>query len=297
MERDVRTRMIDETVTYREFCVRQELAGAFSCGWAALPDPTGVAGPSRSIPNGCDDLVWHPTGGGLFVRGPSSVPAVSGPTDELIVGLRFRPSGAWAMCHAPIVALLDQSVGAEVFAGRRWRRFDPVMREPITASSAVDALQTALVDRELMTSDPVDLVVARAVEALSSNSHVRDVADAECYSDRQLRRRFLQVVGLSPKRLQGLVRFQRVLALLPLIGATTMTIGEVAVATGYCDQASLVHQCRELSGLTPSQLVSEFRRTCWPHHDHSIGLALPLGWRPLARVTDWRRASMSTSGE
>ena len=176
------------------------------------------------------------------------------------------------MSPVPMTEMIDQTISADVVAGQAWRNAVPVLTEVPAAAPAIRLLQAALISRRLVATDRLDRLIARAVADLSSCTRARQVAEAAFCSDRQLRRRFRQVVGVTPKHLQRLDRFQRVLSLLPLAAVRSMTLGRIAASTGYCDQAHLVDECRQFGGLSPSELIRELGETCWPYHDHSVSL-------------------------
>jgi AraC-like DNA-binding protein len=63
-------------------------------------------------------------------------------------------------------------------------------------------------------------------------------------------RRFREHVGLAPKRLSRVRRLQRILA--SVCGADDVDWCIVAAAHGYTDQAHLIHDFRDLTGMTPT---------------------------------------------
>ena len=68
---------------------------------------------------------------------------------------------------------------------------------------------------------------------------------------RHLERRFLDVVGISPKRLSRITRFQAALQALQTAGQDG-TGAATAAAFGYADQPHFIREFRELAGCTPS---------------------------------------------
>ena len=66
-----------------------------------------------------------------------------------------------------------------------------------------------------------------------------------------LRRRFDDSVGYGPKTLQ------RVLRLWQFLAASGTDIAAAAIDAGYADQAHLTRECRVLTGLAPSEWVSQ----------------------------------------
>ncbi len=79
------------------------------------------------------------------------------------------------------------------------------------------------------------------------------------YSRRHFTAVFHDQVGLPPKAVARLLRFQRACA---LIRANPAQWADIAAETGYCDQAHLNRDFRDLAGTTPSRFVSD--STGWP---------------------------------
>jgi AraC-like DNA-binding protein len=90
--------------------------------------------------------------------------------------------------------------------------------------------------------------LVRAVEA-DRCARLSDVAGAMGVSVRSLRQRVSDEVGLSPKRIQRIVRLQA--ALTRLLRSDAPTGSVVAHWAGYADQAHFIHECRRLLGDTP----------------------------------------------
>jgi transcriptional regulator GlxA family with amidase domain len=96
-------------------------------------------------------------------------------------------------------------------------------------------------------------------------------------SERQLRRRFKAAVGLSPKTLQRVLRFQHFLALVHTGGWSRLGLARTAIALGYADQAHLTRECVYLSGLPPAELIRQTDIHCRGRHDHSPSFRALLG--------------------
>src|SRR4029079_13377494 len=72
-------------------------------------------------------------------------------------------------------------------------------------------------------------------------------------SQTALERRFLRVIGLTPKKYALLLRFRHALALRPAVADLTA----VAHAAGYFDQAHFTNHFRQVTGSSP---VAWFRQ-------------------------------------
>jgi AraC-like DNA-binding protein len=92
-------------------------------------------------------------------------------------------------------------------------------------------------------------------------------------SETQLRRRCRTAVGLAPKALHRMLRFQGFLALVQQAiaqgRAPTDGLALLALRAGYADQSHLTRECVRLTGVSPRVFLAETQRACACGHDHS----------------------------
>lgn len=105
-------------------------------------------------------------------------------------------------------------------------------------------------------------------------------------SDRQLRRRCQAAVGLAPKALHRMLRFQGFLALTQDVLArgrapTDDGVAVLAAEAGYADQPHLTRECLRLTGLSPRAFLGEAEDHCGCGHDHAAAFMPLLRSRPL----------------
>ncbi|GIJ46323.1 AraC family transcriptional regulator [Virgisporangium aliadipatigenens] len=182
-------------------------------------------------------------GGAGFV-GPSGGPAVIDPAQQRdTVWVLFRAGGAAAFLPGGAHELRDGLVDlADV-----WGRDGATLRERLlSAADPVRALERVLTGRLLRGPDPALVAAARA---LHDGASVAATADRLGWTTRHLGRRFAAGIGLAPKRFGRVRRFQRLLRAVTAGGAPDWA--RLAVECGYYDQAHLVNEFRDLSGLTP----------------------------------------------
>jgi AraC-like DNA-binding protein len=113
-----------------------------------------------------------------------------------------------------------------------------------------DALRVRLAE-----AAPVDAGVAWSLDrivATGGATVIGDLAEELGWSHRRLIARYRDAVGLPPKLIARVVRFER----LTTHVATDPAIDWAAAATacGYFDQAHLAREVRELAGITPTEL-------------------------------------------
>ncbi|MDP9845943.1 helix-turn-helix transcriptional regulator [Streptosporangium lutulentum] len=246
---------------YREWAPVPKLAGRVVCVWT---QEATSAGTQPVVPDGCVDLIWGPEG--PQVAGPDTgpMPVLMSPGDRY-AGVRFRPGKVGEVFGVPVDALRDLRVPLseldvltelttetllETSAVRPDRAGDTRQAPAMTPESIVGAMQRALAVRMRATPEP-DPAAAAIAAALRTGRSVGEVAWELGLGERQLHRRSLRSFGYGPKMLQRVVRFQRALRLARL----GVTPAEVAVASGYADQAHLANEVRRLAGMSLSRLV------------------------------------------
>jgi AraC-like DNA-binding protein len=119
------------------------------------------------------------------------------------------------------------------------------------------ALLDALLLRRLDAAPPVDARVQQAWTRLRSSDGAIEIgalAREVGWSRRHLAQRFRTEVGLAPKTVARILRFERVTRTLRANGGDGLA--EVAYACGYADQAHLNRDFRELAGTTPTDFTA-----------------------------------------
>jgi AraC-like DNA-binding protein len=175
-----------------------------------------------------------------------------------IVGAHFRPGRARAILGVPPGELADQHVDLAAL----WSGAAGELRERLcdatTAAARFDVLEQALLQRLAPRDD--HRAVAFALEQLGQPVvSVGEVAARLQLSRRRLIEVFTAEVGMTPKRLSRVLRFQRASRVARL--ARPLDWGRVAVACGYFDQSHLVNEFRALTGMSPVRFVESSART------------------------------------
>ena len=220
----------------------------------------------RSAPSGSVELVCE-VGGKPLLVGPQTGPLVRTLSPgATIVSLRLRPESAAAVLGFPVYELADQIVALEDVLPATRLLCERIAAEPKRAVAALEGAVSA----QLAKGAPTDRMVAFGVERLAARAtRVSSIAASMFVSGRQLRRRFKAAVGLTPKTLERVLRFQRFLALVHSGGWSSLGLARTAVSLGYADQAHLTRECMRLSGLPPAELIRQSDIHCRGRHDHS----------------------------
>jgi AraC-like DNA-binding protein len=252
------------------------LAGVVSSVWVQQVAPGAPPYVQRNIPSGAVELVWR-MGFEPRVVGPLTGALVEvlepGTT---IVGLRLHPGAAPAVLGLPASELVDLAVDADDVWGRS-------ALGASTPEEALLALQRFVAARCAAPDPLISEAVARLrwstddVGSLTSSLHI---------SERQLRRRFQAAIGLAPKPLHRMLRFQRFVSLAQHAiahGKAPMQdgIARLAAEAGYADQPHLNRECVRLTGASPGAYLGEAEGNCGCGHDHAASFVPVLRARQV----------------
>jgi AraC-like DNA-binding protein len=240
------------------------------------------AGPyaQRNIPNGSVEVLCR-VGSVPQIVGPLTGPLVEVLTPgTTVVGVRFRPGAASSVLGLPASELVDLAVAADEL----WGRSAVALGERVAAAEPEEALarlQRHVVGR-LGDAPAPDPLVREAVRRLMPwrTDDVGSLTSSLNISGRQLRRRCRAVIGLAPKALHRMLRFQGFLALTQHALAngrapTDDGLAVLAAEAGYADQPHLTRECLRLTGRSPRAFLGEAEDRCGCGHDHAAAF-MPL---------------------
>lgn len=183
-----------------------------------------------------------------------------------IVGVHFRPGGAFPFLGAPAGELSDLHVDLETLWGPPARE----LRERLcTAASAVERfrlLEEALLSRLHRAPRRHDAIpfALGTIDETGAEVRVRDVARRVGLSQRRLIQVFAAEVGLTPKLYCRVQRFQRVRELVRKAPAPDWA--RVAVDCGYFDQSHLIRDFLAFSGYSPAEYLRQRSERILPNH-------------------------------
>lgn len=236
---------------YREYPPVPAVAQAVSCTWQGF---AGRPRRMRLLPDGCLDLVWDGQHARAVRPAPRQVRRLVGET-ALVIGIRFRPGWASVVLGMSLRELPDVADLAQLWNPAVTRGLDAALARAATPAAGRAVLTEAVIAR-LGRADGPDPRVLAAVERLGQpGGTVADAASHARLSSRQLRRCFYDHVGLSPKTLQTILRFQRLRSWLA-VSSPRATLAFAVAECGYFDQAHACRDCARLAGVTPAVLLA-----------------------------------------
>ncbi|MBK8256707.1 MAG: AraC family transcriptional regulator [Polyangiaceae bacterium] len=165
-------------------------------------------------------------------------------------GVRFHLGGLGAFSNVPLRGITNATVPpAEVFGAGA-----DALEELLSKATDVDA-QAALFDafflerlKRATSFETFQKALQAAVES-NGTATVEDMAQAAGITGRQVDRLCARYLGIAPKTLSRVVRFQT--ALKALMRDPGCTLAEVAANAGYFDQAHFIKDFRQMTGGVP----------------------------------------------
>lgn len=191
-----------------------------------------------------------------FVGGLTDGPVlVEHPGSARCLQIDLAPLAARRLLGVPMSELANRCVPMEDVWGRAAHELVERLADARSWHDRFALIEHTLAAR-LADSAPVDPGITWSMNRLETSGGtavIGDLARELGWSHRRLIARFRDAIGLPPKRVARIQRFERLAAVVerdPALGWAA-----AAAVCGYADQAHLVREVRDLTGLTPTELL------------------------------------------
>ena len=262
------------TPRYEELAAPAELVAHVHCVWSFEFDEAGVE--QAVPPDGRSELIvnlgtpYEELGGDgrwtlqprVLFAGQLTRPLVLRSRGEVdVIGVRFKPAGAWAFVGAPMSSCTDRRLDLAALHGDvasvalRTR-----LRDSTDAGARIAALSRYVATQIALRDGRRDAEVEACVDRILAGEGRVALAELGALAglgERQLQRRFAEVVGISPRMLGVVVRLRRVFD--ALRDAPWSTWSERAQAAGFFDHPQMARDFRRLLGIAPSRWAARGR--------------------------------------
>lgn len=170
--------------------------------------------------------------------------------------IRFQPTGLARLFGLPMTELVDQGLALGDVLKRQTARLEVDLAKALTFEARVVVAQ-AWIAGALADARPYDEMdhIARLLAKSGGRIAIARLADRAGLSARQLQRRFLRDVGVSPKFYGRLTRFDAALA--ARNRQPDQTWAQIAAEAGYADEAHLSREARAMCGMTPQTFAAK----------------------------------------
>jgi len=195
---------------------------------------------------------------GPFVAGLTDRPVtVEHPGRARCLQVDLGPLGARRLLGVPMHELANRSVPLDAVLGRPAEELIGRLADAPDWASRFAIVDRALTVRLDSTPPPPPEIAWALGRVVRSGGRVAigGLARELGWSHRRLIARFRDQVGLAPKRVSRIVRFERTRE--AIAAEPGAELARVAAACGFADQAHLAREVAELAALTPTQLRDE----------------------------------------
>lgn len=224
-------------------------------GYAGFRSASGAPVRHRVLPLNLVTLIVDFAGPSQLVTGPRSVPTVHTQTawgHGVSVGL--TPAGVSALLGVPMRELVGSTARLADFLGHREAELAERLGAAPDWPTRFGLLDDLLTGRLAMDRRADGLAEHAWWRLQQSGDRLRisALADELGVSRRSLELRFQRQIGLSPRTVARIARFQRAVHMLTQATGLVRT----AVDCGYADQPHFNREIRAMAGLTPTELCA-----------------------------------------
>jgi AraC-like DNA-binding protein len=250
------------------------------CLWLLSSPANPEAPPEVVLPDGKTELIvnfgdtFTKSEGGTFK--PQAHVVMSGQLTERIllkptgtiglVSARFKPAGAARFFALDYEAIVDRVITFADYEPKVAAALLTTIEACSTHEARLEALQQFLESR-LIEELQDDVFVRQACEYIVQSEggySVQELVKLIGFSERQLVRKFKKNVGLPPKTLSRIMRFQKFLALTKT--TPNLTLSDAALACDYYDQSHFIRDFTRFSGMSPQTYLTSSH----PMSDHMV---------------------------
>jgi AraC-like DNA-binding protein len=187
------------------------------------------------------------------MRGPAMIQAMGRVS---LFGIRFKPCGAFPFLRTPLSELTDQIPSLDCILNGRTANLE----ERINLASSfrerimiMESVLSGLMDEKALSDthsgEHRACMAAERIAETDGCISIDELVNEFGLSSRHLGRQFLNTVGIGPKLLARIFRFQKVFRAL---SHQTVNWSAIAYDCGYYDQAHLIRDFREFAGQNPT---------------------------------------------
>lgn len=194
---------------------------------------------------------------GAWIAGLQTEYIINEPVAEThMMGIRLKPYGLPLLMNIPAHEFHNQIIDIDLIWGRDIHHLREQLYCLPTSQEKFAHLEQVLLKRILSYSDKIRLVeyaVCMLTQQITPIS-VRDLCQDIGVSNKHLIQLFKSYVGVSPKALSKIFRFQNVLN--TINPQTTLDWIDVALTAGYYDQSHFNKDFASFTGMSPSQYIT-----------------------------------------
>lgn len=264
-------------MNYQTFKPHPDLESLISCYWTlevpAAHDPQ----KQRIVPDGCiemafilgddikrytseDEFILQPR---AMVLGQTIQPFYIEPTGYVnSFAIRFYPYGFANFITEPIINLANKETPLKLLFNEKVAiELEQKIVQAQDVKQRIQIIENFLLER-LNEKSSVENIVKKTVNALLStngSAPIKTILKDDLSKRRQLERKFVKQIGVSPKQLGKLIRLQTAIKM--LLNQEGEKLTNIAYESEYYDQAHFIKDFKEFTGTNPKEFLGNENMT------------------------------------
>ena len=175
--------------------------------------------------------------------------------DYLMLKVVFLPGAMYQLFGIPLLQFTDQYLDTETVIGNEIKEINEQMANAGSYQSIIQIAEHYL-QQKIKTKKAEGNAVNKIGHFLVDNPTLFSLdwlANQACWSPRQLERQFIERMGVSPKFLARISRFDKAFSLKQINPSLDWL--SIALQTGYNDYQHLVKDFKQFAGVTPNVMM------------------------------------------
>jgi AraC-like DNA-binding protein len=258
---------------YQTFRPHSYLQSFVKCYWT-LEVPA-QKDPQRQliIPDGCIEMIFilgddikRYTSGDEFIIQPREMvlgqitePFFIEPTGYVnSFAIRFYPYGFANFVRTPVKKLANNETPvALLFGEKNSKALGQKIIQATDTQKRIEIVEDFLLSK-LHDKATVDNIVKSTIDTIlltKGSAPINTIFKDDLSKRRQLERKFMKKVGISPKQLGRVIRLQTALKM--LLNRQSENLTTIAYESEYYDQAHFIKDFKEFTGITPKEFLED----------------------------------------
>lgn len=264
-------------MNYQTFQPNPNLESLISCYWTLEVPADNDAQRQRIVPDGCiemafilgDDIKRY-TSENEFILQPRAMvlgqtiePFYIEPTGYVnTFAVRFYPYGFANFVSVPIKNLANKETPIEqLFEEKTANKLEQEIIQATDVQQRIRIIERFLLNK-LSEQSTVDNIVRTTIDMLlttKGKAPINAILKEDLSKRRQLERKFVKQIGISPKQLGKVIRLQSALKL--MLNQEDENLTNIAYKSEYYDQAHFIKDFKEFTGISPKDFLGNENMT------------------------------------
>jgi AraC-like DNA-binding protein len=260
-------------MNYQTFQPHSNLESLVKCYWTLEVPAETNAQRQRIIPDGCIEMIFilgedvkRYTRGDEFIIQPHAMilgqitePFFVEPTGYVnSFAIRFYPYGFANFISTPIKKLTNKETPiAMLFGKTHSKELEQKIIRAKDTKERIEIIEAFLLDK-LNNKATIDSIVKTTIDTMlltRGGTSINTILKDGLSKRRQLERKFIKQIGISPKQLGKVIRLQTALKM--LLNQQSESFTKIAYESEYYDQAHFIKDFKEFTGTTPKEFLDD----------------------------------------